>query len=365
MVSYADDVTILATGPQVQPLCDSLNEYLPQVEEFFSDRNLLVSAEKSTVTLFTPQTAQASLHPAVFVNGTQLPLNKTPKILGVVHDTMYTFSHHCKYVADRARQRNNVLKAMAGATWGQDKETLQMTYRAIGKPLIEYAAPAWSPTIGDTSLKKLQVVENEALRIATGCHRMTPIDHLHQETRILPVKEHMAMLSKQFLASTMQGDHPGHRLFDRVAPPRNMKSNIIDEYRDDLLTLANTPLSAKDCRALQTTIHTRSVRDAMTGYRVNAVLGRHPPDIDLEARERNLSRNARTCLSQLRSGYCKLLNSYLSRIDPNIQDECPQCHESPHDTKHLFNCRANPTTLTTIDLWERPTDVAQFLHLQD
>ena len=360
VVSYADDVTILATGPAVQPLCDNLNAYLPEVENFFKERSLIVS----TVTLFTPHSAQADHHPAVYINGTQLPLNKSPKILGVIHDTMYTFSQHCKYAADRARQRNN-LKAMAGATWGQDKETQLLTYRAIGKPVLEYGAQVWSPTISETSRNRLEVVERAALRTATGCHLMTSIDHLHQETRILPVRKHTAMISQQFLAACMQADHPGHRLFDRVAPPRDMKGNIIDAYPDELREQANPPLTAGECRKLQNVIHTRAVQEAIDSYGVNPVLGRKPPDTDLNIGERNLSRIERTRLAQLRSGYCKLLKSYQHRLDDTVPDECPKCHDSPHDTIHLFNCRADPTTLTPVDLWERPAEVAQFLHLQD
>ena len=37
-------------------------------------------------------------------------------------------------------------------------------------------------------------------------------------------------------------------------------------------------------------------------------------------------------IEQFRSGYCSRLNSYLSRIDPDIPNKCPACNESPHDT---------------------------------
>lgn len=58
------------------------------------------------------------------------------------------------------------------------------------------------------------------------------------------------------------------------------------------------------------------------------------------------------------------LNSYLSRIDPSAQDICDKCGSAGHITTHLFSCPANPTTLTTEDLWRKPVEVAQFLGLQ-
>ena len=36
--------------------------------------------------------------------------------------------------------------------------------------------------------RKIQYTQNEALRIATGCHKMSSIDHLHTEAGMLKVK---------------------------------------------------------------------------------------------------------------------------------------------------------------------------------
>ena len=55
------------------------------------------------------------------------------------------------------------------------------------------------------------------------------------------------------------------------------------------------------------------------------------------------------------SNYSTYLNSHMSRIDETIQNECPDCKESPHDTQHLFNCTEKPTTLTTFSLWTQLT----------
>ena len=53
----------------------------------------------------------------------------------------------------------------------------------------------------------------------------------------------------------------------------------------------------------------------------------------------------------------------MSRIDDSVDDRCPRCGQGPHDTNHLFNCSANPTLLTAIDLWKKPVQTAAFLGL--
>ena len=67
-----------------------------------------------------------------------------PQILGVYLDTLFSFNNHCVQVANRVSKRNNVLKTLAGTNWGQQKETLLMTYKALGRSIANYAAPVWS-----------------------------------------------------------------------------------------------------------------------------------------------------------------------------------------------------------------------------
>ena len=81
------------------------------------------------------------------------------------------------------------------------------------------------------------------------------------------------------------------------------------------------------------------------------------------AEEHALPRIARIRLAQLRTGYCPLLKSYLSRICDNVDNRCPKCDVAPHDVNHIFNCSMNSTDLKLIDLWERPVEVAKWLDL--
>ena len=67
----------------------------------------------------------------------------------------------------------------------------------------------------------------------------------------------------------------------------------------------------------------------------------------------------------LASFLCGLVVSFSStnRIDEEIEDKCPDCNTSPHNTNHLFNCQLKPPSLTPIDLWTNPDLVASFLDL--
>ena len=105
-----------------------------------------------------------------------------------------------------------MLKTLA---WGKDKETLIQTYKAIGRPIANYAAPIFAPQLCQTNWQLIQRPQNAALRIITGCHKMSHKDHLHQETNILRVKEHTVMLAAQY---AYKCHHPLHPNFELTHP---------------------------------------------------------------------------------------------------------------------------------------------------
>ena len=173
-IYYADDITVWASGVKIPELTE--------MSCFMRDKSLLISAPKSIVTLFTPDPKQANTHSKIKISGAELPLVRNPKLLVVYLDTFFSFNTHCVQVGNRVSKRNNVLKTLAGTNWGQQKEMPLLTYKALERSIANYAAPVWCTNASDTSLGKIQRTQNEALRIITGSHKMSSIDHLHSET---------------------------------------------------------------------------------------------------------------------------------------------------------------------------------------
>ena len=163
------------------------------------------------------------MHPYITLEDTQLPLARSPKILGVILDPSISFHKHCNYVSDRIDKRNNMVKALAGSSCGHDKENLLMTYNALRKSIANCSAPVWSTNASDSSFKKIQTAQNAALRTATGAHKMASIDHLHQESLTLRVKDHSDMLSVQYLVNCLEEDHVSHGITIQEPRPRPMK----------------------------------------------------------------------------------------------------------------------------------------------
>ena len=107
------------------------------------------------------------------------------------------------------------------------------------------------------------------------------------------------------------------------------------------------------------TLHTEIVARTISSYQPSVILGGRPPPVS--AVEVQLTHQQRTTLAQLRSGYCRLLNSYKHRIDQTVAGTCDDCRPGPHDVAHLFHCPAHPTNLTPADLWTKQADAIAFL----
>ena len=120
-------------------------------------------------------------------------------------------------------------------------------------------------------------------------------------------------------------------------------------------------VDATNFRQALNAIHSGAITTIIDFLPVNGVLGVQTPLI--AEQELEFPRETRVTLAQLRSGYCSRLNSYLPRLDPDIQNLCPACNGSSHDTNHLFACPMNPTHLTLLSLRFEPVETACFLGL--
>ena len=175
---------------------------------------------------------------------------------------------------------------------------------------------------------------------------MAPQSHLHEETQVLPVKAHTAMLATQHLLACHLPEHPGQRLLEKPSPPRKMKPTLVsahDPRLEHLLEGVDLPLPTKEYRRLLKTVHTETVATTTQSYPPSGVLGTRPPPVHFRE-EKTLPRRTRRTLSQLRSGYSQHLLSYRARLEPDQESSCPLCHTSP---TRLPTCSSAPQTPLT------------------
>ena len=246
------------------------------------------------------QTRELNTHPIIPFNNTNLPLDKNPKILGVTFDPTLTFCAHVDSTVNKAKGRLPILQALTSQAWGQQKESLTNTFKAAVRSLFTYASPIWFPYTSSTNISKLQRVQNAACRIITGSVKLSAESHLHAETKMLPVQDHLSLLSSQFLATALQPGHPSYATVTADSGPRDMKRTLQRRFGPQVLRFF-TNGAVQDAKEARKQLHTEYVDAAIRARPLNRVLNLQPPDIAEE--ESSLPRQYRTTLSQLRYRY--------------------------------------------------------------
>ena len=192
--------------------------------------------------------------------------------------------------------------------------------------------------------------------ISTSCHKMSSVDHLHVESKMLKVSEHSELLSAQYLARCLEPGNVCHSIATSETPKRQMKETLFIRHRNTVEPM----MLADNGKATLQAIHTDAVNKAVKDQKNYIVLNDLPHPINNS--EKDLTMKERATLALLRSGYCKLLGSYKSRMKKvaslNVWADCGQ---TPHDVRHLLACPAHPTALLPSDLWNKPMDSIQEL----
>src|SRR5688572_4938108 len=104
---------------------------------------------------------------------------------------------------------------------------------------IEYANTVWSPIISDTNLQKLQTTKNNTLRIITGCTSDTNTQHLHKETKTLPLFNHLQLHASQLRQKSQLSTHPLHDLNRPTNCPRQKKETIFENWNGKTININN------------------------------------------------------------------------------------------------------------------------------
>ena len=165
------------------------------------------------MTAFHLNTKEAHRQLQINLDGSPLPYNPTPTYLGVKLDRQLTYRQHLELVCAKVSSRNNLLRRLAGTSWGTRTPTLRTTALALVYSAAEYAAPAWCRS---SHTKKLDTTLNDTLRIITGCLRPTP-------TEMLPVLSGIA-------PATIRREHHTYKLVNKASlDNEHLLHNIVQD----------------------------------------------------------------------------------------------------------------------------------------
>ena len=115
--------------------------------------------------------------PELTLGRAPIPSKEEHTYLGLVIDQRLKWDKHVQYLRKDCQRRLTLFKHISHADWGADTKSLLRIYQSFIPPKIEYGVEAYGSACAST-LAKLEPIQNQGLRTATGAFRTSPIDSL-------------------------------------------------------------------------------------------------------------------------------------------------------------------------------------------
>ncbi|XP_047739413.1 uncharacterized protein LOC125178802 [Hyalella azteca] len=141
-------------------------------------------------------------------------------------DCRLSWKPHVQALKGSCLKRWNLLRHVAGLTWGADRLTLLRLYRATTRSKLDYGCIIYQYANKET-LSVLDSIYNSAIRICTGAFRTSPILSLYAESGEPPLYLRRIQLTLQMIARLKQlPQSPTWRSVITEDRPNNFPYNI-------------------------------------------------------------------------------------------------------------------------------------------
>ena len=238
-LAFADDYAVICSKSTAVEACRKIQETIDAAAAWASARGFKFSPEKTKAIRFCRLRRREEI-PTLFLNGSILPYEDSIKYLGIIFDQKLTFAHHINEIVCNVKLRLNILKVVSSCNWGADRTTLLRMYQALCLSKIEYGSQIYGSAC-KTTLAKLDVVHNMALRICTGAYRTSPIDSLYVDAGIPPLFIRREELGLRYLSRVLTSrlnpnykyvKQPTDRAPNRPKLPKPLEVRLVKSAND-------------------------------------------------------------------------------------------------------------------------------------
>jgi hypothetical protein len=197
---YIDDGAIFACGSSWVEVETAMRHGYSECSNWLTRAGLNAEPDKTELIFFTKPRERVKppdyIHLPLTSHNTyyRVATKNTLRYLGFFFDAKLSWSHHVTVMCNRARGTLKALQLLGNSVRGLDQARWRLAYNAICLPVLTYGCQLWFTGKQVGLVKKLQVVQNDAVRMISGTFRTTPREPLHQLLNILPMDLRLNMI---------------------------------------------------------------------------------------------------------------------------------------------------------------------------
>ena len=212
LIIYADDICIQSETHEGMKIA------LRKIEKMCLMSGLIISTTK-TKAIYLGNGKPSRL----LIDGNEIDFVDTYKYLGVyVGRRNASKAQEVNRIITSCKERIRPMRALAMGNKGVPAGVLRRMYIGFIRPIIDYAACSIKE-LGDTRLKKLEAIQNEALRVILGVPKTVQVECLREECRIESVRTRVNIVMMNTCLRIIS-DTRSHPLKD-IVENKNVKAN--------------------------------------------------------------------------------------------------------------------------------------------
>ena len=195
--TFEDDTGVFTKHSRLQSAVYNLQEATDELAAWFRKWRLTLNPSKTEAKIFGLRMFTNEDTPELQVD--QLPVHWTPKdqgvrYLGVYFDTRLNWTYHVNRKLQHAHNRLTSLYPLINRNTTLRSDCVTLLYKSLILPILTYACPVWLGT-SNTTIKRLQTLQNKVLRMAVNAPWFVRNEQLHRELGVDPIAVHIEDLT--------------------------------------------------------------------------------------------------------------------------------------------------------------------------
>src|SRR6267154_1009540 len=197
---YIDDGAIFACGRRWEDIESSIRDGYATCTKWLIKAGLNAEPDKTELIYFRKRGEKEDPPSNIYLSlPTQntyykVSATNTLRYLGFFFDNRLSWKHHVEVMCNQARASLKALQLLGNSVRGLDQAKWRLAYNAICLPVLTYGCQLWYSGKQITHIRKLQIVQNDAVKLISGTFQTTPRKPLHQLLNILPIDLCLDML---------------------------------------------------------------------------------------------------------------------------------------------------------------------------
>ena len=155
--------------------------------------------------------------PYLRLDGKTLPYVDSVRFLRLIYDHRLNWREHLKFLKDKCFKILNMIRILSNTSWGADRSTLLLLYRALVRSRLDYGSMVYSSG-RESYLRPISAVHNAGLRLAIGAYRTSPVVSIYSDVGEPPLAIRRNILTCNYLVKILS--MMSHPCYDVIFNPR-------------------------------------------------------------------------------------------------------------------------------------------------